>query len=538
MRRAICILCFLLQPAVGGASLQLDVDRRYLIDERGAPFLMVGDAAWSLLVQLELPLAEAYLNDRATRGFNLVLVNLIEHNFGSHAPANAYGEAPFSGTPFISPSEAYFDHVDKVLELAAERDIAVLLAPVYLGTQCGVQGWCAEVESASLDDMRAWGRFLGQRYANFDDLIWLIGGDHDPTLLADKLREVVSGIREFDSNHLMTAHNQSESQAIAPWPAEDWLDINSVYTYSTTLYTAMREARDDFPGMPLFLLESAYENERGSTPASLRAQSHWAMLSGGFGHIFGSCPIWHFGSSSQWCGSTDWQAQLGERGSQQMTAFRNLYQSRHWHRLVPDFDQTLVVSGAGDWGTEDYAMAAWADDGSSILAYLPAPRAITIDSSLLRGSFVRAWWYDAYLGTAELAGVFPQGLLTFPAHPPDDWVLVLDDAGLDLPPPGQLPTAVAPEFAELRLESNRPNPFNPSTTLRMELGRDAHVTITIHDSAGRQVRVLLDGDLEAGAHELSWDGADAQGKLLPSGAYFCRVKTPAAMQSRKLLLLK
>jgi hypothetical protein len=59
--------------------LRLKRGERYLVDSRGQPFLIHGDAAWSLLVQLKRDEVDDYLEDRVARGFNALLVNLIEH---------------------------------------------------------------------------------------------------------------------------------------------------------------------------------------------------------------------------------------------------------------------------------------------------------------------------------------------------------------------------------------------------------------------------------------------------------------------------
>ena len=56
---------------------------------------MHGDTAWSLIAQLSYGEADFYLRDRRSRGFNTVLINLIEHRFADRPPANAYGEQPF-----------------------------------------------------------------------------------------------------------------------------------------------------------------------------------------------------------------------------------------------------------------------------------------------------------------------------------------------------------------------------------------------------------------------------------------------------------
>jgi hypothetical protein len=533
----------LVVPLCAQAGLHVGPDPRFLVDGGGRPFLLVGDAAWSLIAQLDLPEAEIYLQDRADRGFNLVMVNLIEHLYCSNPPANAYGDLPFTGAPFVTPNEAYFARADSIITMAAARGITVLLAPAYLGYACGDAGWCAEIENASLANMRTWGRYLGSRYQSFDNIVWLIGGDTDPTPVADKLREMVLGIREFDTGHLMTTHNQPESQAIDPWPSESWLAINSIYTYSTSLYVEAREAYEVSPVMPYFLLESAYENEHGSTPRSLRAESYWTMLSGAFGHVFGNCPIWHFGTSTSLCGSDDWQAALSDFGSTNMTHFRRLFESRHWTEIVPDFDHTVLTGGYGSWGNDDYATAASTADGSSLLAFLPSARTVTFDMSTLTGDSVRCWWYDPADGSTVWIGSFPRGTRSF--TPPADWnwVIVIDDAALGFPPPGTpLPPTPAPGLVPAsrppELVQNRPNPFNPATTLEYDLTTPTRVRVEVYDLAGAHVRTLIDEPQAAGRHVAHWDGRDTRGHPVASGVYVVRVDTAQGSDRRKMVLLR
>ena len=109
-------------PSAGAAfPLGVEPGRRYLEDAAGAPFLIHGDTAWSLIAHLREE-AEGYLDDRHARGFNTLLVSLIEHRFASHAPANAYGDQPFLAPgDYASPNEAYFAHADRVLRRAGER---------------------------------------------------------------------------------------------------------------------------------------------------------------------------------------------------------------------------------------------------------------------------------------------------------------------------------------------------------------------------------------------------------------------------------
>src|SRR3974390_1701625 len=75
--------------------LRASANGRHLEGADGRPFLVIGDTAWSLIAQLsEEPIAR-YLDDRQRRGFNSIIVSLIEHKFASRAPAMIDGAAPF-----------------------------------------------------------------------------------------------------------------------------------------------------------------------------------------------------------------------------------------------------------------------------------------------------------------------------------------------------------------------------------------------------------------------------------------------------------
>ncbi len=83
-----------------------------------------------------------------------------------------------------------------------------------------------------------------------------------------------------------------------------------------------------------------------------------------------------------------------------------------------------------------------------------------------------------------------------------------------------------------------PNPFNPVTTIRFGLAEPGQVDLRIYDLSGRRVRTLVDGRLEAGAHELEWQGRDDAGHALASGVYFLRFKAGETNDTDKLILLK
>jgi hypothetical protein len=98
--------------------------------------------------------------------------------------------------------------------------------------------------------------------------------------------------------------------------------------------------------------------------------------------------------------------------------------------------------------------------------------------------------------------------------------------------PGDVAAALTP-----RLDAY-PNPFNPMTRLAFELPRDGRAVVRIHDLTGRVVRTLVDGQREAGRHEVTWQGRDDQGQPLASGVYLAQLRTDQGTESHKLVLAK
>jgi len=98
------------------------------------------------------------------------------------------------------------------------------------------------------------------------------------------------------------------------------------------------------------------------------------------------------------------------------------------------------------------------------------------------------------------------------------------------------PAIVVPIHTELY--ANTPNPFNPSTVLSFSLSHQGNVQLKIYSVQGRLVATLVDGELAAGPHSVTWQGRDDAGRLVSSGAYIARLEAPDATQSRRITLMK
>jgi Protein of unknown function (DUF4038)/Putative collagen-binding domain of a collagenase len=435
-----CLMfCSVLHPADYIYPLKIEASKRYWVDQKGAPILMQGDAAWSLIAATKPSEVELYLKNRRQKGFNSIQVNLIEHKFCPHPPLNLAGEGPFT-TPgdFSTPNEKYFAYADWVIRKAAENGIQVLLYPIYLGYKGTDEGWSKETLANGPEKCLNYGRYLGKRYKDFDNIIWIMGADLDPgPALREDVDMIALGIKEYDHRHLFSAEADPEHFASDYYSGGRWLDFDTTYTYDI-VHRKLLEDYNRKPAMPFILIESTYEGEYNASEVQIRRQAYWSVLCGGFGHVMGNRPIWAFNYGpilSPAMGT--WQEAMELPGSMGMMYWGRLFRSRDWWDLVPDQKHEAVTSGLGEFNGLDYLAAARTLDGSTVIAYMPTSRTIGVDMSKIAGSQAEAWWFNPRTGKSSCAGKFPTtGNRHFTPPAEGDWVLVLDDAARHLPASG------------------------------------------------------------------------------------------------------
>ncbi len=98
-----------------------------------------------------------------------------------------------------------------------------------------------------------------------------------------------------------------------------------------------------------------------------------------------------------------------------------------------------------------------------------------------------------------------------------------------------------PEPAEpvaFRMGRSIPNPFAPLTSLQYDVPFTSDVTIRVYDVAGRIVRTLVDGPVEAGRKVVEWDGTNDLGGAVASGVYFCVMEAGEYRGVRKVTLIR
>lgn len=433
--------------------LKASANGRYLVDQNGVPFRIQGDAGWGFIANLVPGEMDTYLADRQSRGFNTVIVNLLEHKFAVQAPRNRGGDFPFTAHAngsydFSTTNPAYFSFADAALDKMAAAGMLVLLDIMYLGNGGGDEGWFEELTNATNTPAKcySYGQFLGARWKDRANIVWILSGDYTPPAGSDaeaRLLQIHKGIRDAGATQIASVHVFDKLSS--DWPGFlPFLQINGVYASGPPIYQSARTAFGRPKPIPVFLIESGYEQEGWfpGDPASIRSYLWWAQLSAVGGALYGHRDVWAF-STDSWntgypFGAQRWQLSLDTPGSQAVKHMADLLRSLSWFDLVPSGlagMKALVTDGAGTMGNADYVAAAASADGKSLVAYLPpsgaANRTITVDMSAMSGPSTARWWDPASgafsaiasnLGNTGTHAFTVAGNNAAGAH---DWVLVL-----------------------------------------------------------------------------------------------------------------
>ena len=195
------------------------------------PFLIKGDSPQGLIA-LSPADQQIYLGGRHAQGIDAIWVSLLCSTYSGICPnINGYaGVAPFTTPGDLStPNETYFTQVDAMLNLAAQYGIVVFLDPIETG------GWLDVLSSNGTTKDYNYGVYLGNRYKNFPNIVWLNGNDFQTwTNSSDDavVQAVANGIKSVDSNHLQTVElNYDTSGSLDDPKWAGIIGLDSAYSY-------------------------------------------------------------------------------------------------------------------------------------------------------------------------------------------------------------------------------------------------------------------------------------------------------------------
>jgi hypothetical protein len=430
--------------------IRVSDNHRFLVHEDGTPFFYLGDTAWALFQRLDRAEADRYLEDRVAKGFSVIQITALSEFDGLRVP-NPYGDLPLHDGDPLRPNDAYFRHVDYVVEKAASLGLVVGMLPTW-GDKVGPIKWGVGPEIFTSENARGYGAFLGERYRD-QPLIWILGGDRTAETARHKAiwRALAEGLKSGDGGrHLMTYHPMGVYSSSSFFHEEPWLDFNMLQSshevWDRDNYNWIWKDYDLVPTKPCMDSEPNYEDmpvagrpEHGYYAAyDARKAAYWALFAGAHGHTYGANGVFQFSKSAEpdrFGSRRPWNEAIALPGATQMGYARRLIESRPFLKRIPD--PRLLVSPPGQ-GT-DHTRATRGIDGSYAFVYSASGKPFSLDLRRLSGSRIRASWFDPRVGTATSFDSFPTGAtheFRPPTHGPDnDWVLVLDDeaAGFEAP---------------------------------------------------------------------------------------------------------
>ncbi len=424
--------------------LRVASNQRYLEYEDGTPFFYLADTAWELFHRLNREEASLYLGNRAAKGFTVVQAVILAEAKGLASP-NAYGDLPLIDQDPTRPNEPYFQHVDTIVNCAEELGLVIGMLPTW------GRYWKRVGQSPpyvfTAENARVYGRFLGQRYRD-KPLLWILGGDQN--IESEEERAVVeamaAGLEDGDGGtHLMTYHPRGPGRSSDYFHHATWLDFNMIqsshgaHDHDNGLFVAHDYALN--PPKPTVDGEPRYEalpvgfyfrhsNRYDRFDAyDVRQAAYWSLLAGACGFTYGNNNIWQMWAPGRepilWA-DIPWYEALDHPGAFQMVYVRRLFERYPFYKLVPD--SSCVLDGPITGGAK--VRAAYASDGSFLLAYSPRGEPFMLKKGVIRADRVRESWYDPRYGsqyhvhTSDNAG--------FQTYTPptqgrgNDWILILE----------------------------------------------------------------------------------------------------------------
>jgi len=449
----LCFIVFLLPHSLFSQNLKTSEDGRHIVKEDGSPFFYLGDTAWELFHRLDREEATRYLENRADKGFTVIQAVVLAELDGLNTP-NPYGNKPLENNDPTKPNEAYFEHVDFIVNKAEELGLIIGMLPTW-GDKFNKK-WGVGPEVFTVENAEVFGEFLGKRYQN-KPIIWILGGDRNPADAEDQsiTRAMAKGIKTGDAGkHLLTYHPQGGSQSATWFHEDDWLDFNMFQSghgkpanpnYEMTTQTYKRS-----PVKPVMDAEPCYEDHPINWKAAngwfdefdSRRAGYWSVLAGACGHTYGNHNIWQMwqpGRDPISVARTPWYQALDYPGAFQAGYMRNFFSSRPWQKLLPANE---ILSDAPNIGAKT-TKAALASDGSFLLVYTPFGSNFIVDLSKMDAANLQCWWYNPRNHSSIYIKDMQNPKKVQAFDPPvdeeagNDWVLVVDDAAMNFSSPTQ-----------------------------------------------------------------------------------------------------
>lgn len=409
--------------------LKVSENHRYLIHENGTPFFWLGNTAWLISERLTRDEVEYYLVNEHRAGYNVEQIQVIN----SIPTFNIYGQqandASFDMWKFSKKDQyGYWEHLDFIVDFAASQGI-------YIAMDCV---WGSQITKMDIKKAEKYGQFLGERYKDKPNIIWMIGGD----VLGDKgtasWDALAKAIRKADPNHVMTFHPRGRTTSSRWFADRDWMDFHMFQSGHRRYgqrngdgdYTIKDNTEEDNwryvdltwngnPQKPVIDGEPSYEDiPQGlhdfSAPRwmdyDVRRYAYWAVFAGCFGHTYGHNSIMQFikpGLLASFGAEKPWWDAMKDPGYNQMKYLKWLILAFPFEERIAD--QSVIAGQNGE--RYDRNIATRGND--YLLVYNYSGKPMQLDLSKISGAKKNVWVMNPSDGTLKYLGEFDSKVTEF-----------------------------------------------------------------------------------------------------------------------------
>jgi Protein of unknown function (DUF4038)/Putative collagen-binding domain of a collagenase len=463
MRSFVCCLVLLSIYGFPGSAvlragdlvgLQVSENGRYLVRHDGSGFFPVADTAWAIGWRLTRGEVESYLQRRKDQHFNTIAMIAFPSYEGDVVIPNVYDDRAFEvtgrgawdplrpiTTPGDNPGESveydYWDHLEYIIDTAESKGMYTVLLPAWGGCVAGDWGNGKVTREVIFDATSAYqyGRWIGYRFRNKKNIIWMIGGDRSAVYgekdyrnvfraMAEGVADGVNGIdqqnNEADySTTLMSYHPRKWKPNSSEWfHNEPWLDFNSIQDQPSDQIAATALDYGLSPVKPTWLFEGGYEYRNNIYKDwQIRFQAYQTVFAGGFGITYGSMNIYHFNSvladpeePITTATPKKWEVSLDETGAMDMQHLLGLMASISNDQFLDRVpDQSLIEGDPGGMdGNEgvrsNRLQATRGGRGDYAMIYSANGRSIFLRMNRLSAPRMNAFWFNPRNGTWWVQG--------------------------------------------------------------------------------------------------------------------------------------
>ena len=387
-------------------KLSISENRRYLM-EGDKPFFWLGDTAWLMLLKLNEDEIYTYLRNRKEKGYNVIQTVLIQ------SPQDVESSLA-SGRKDVTKSE-YWNFVDQILDMAEQMGLYIGLLPAW--------GSLVKANILNMETMRTYANFLGKRYQNRKNLIWILGGDVRGDVDYDVFCLEGEILKSYNPERIVAYHPFGRTSSSLWFHNEPWLDMNLFqsghrrYDQASLGEWDDNAERETFFGednwkyvdrdlsydivKPTLDAEPSYEgipqglhNPRNPywEEWDVRRYAYWSVFAGAAGHTYGSNAIMQFYDDFNERGAYGvrelWQDAMHHPGCAQLGYLKNLMESVDF--INGKADDSLLLFGQ----KERYHRISVFAGEDYILCYDYMGDEFLLDLRRFQNMALDAWWMD------------------------------------------------------------------------------------------------------------------------------------------------